>query len=195
MKIIELFEEPKDKYFDRLMKTLNIQRLGKGAFGHVFQHPTHKNVVVKILNTVLDPRFTRYVLWCQKHQNNPWVPKIHGVEYVDMPDVQGYDEQQQMFVFTEKLSIATQEDVGNAIKLLTRSVPKEDRTSGITDAIRLKDFRKLKQADWKVIASYATGDEKTIATRLSQIVDKHLDIHLKNVMMRNSQLVFTDPTS
>jgi len=44
MKVSDLFEEAKDKYFARLMNTLNIARLGKGAFGHVFQHPTLKDV-------------------------------------------------------------------------------------------------------------------------------------------------------
>lgn len=195
MKVAHLLEEPKDKYFDRLVKTLNIQKLGSGAFGTVFQHPVYKNVAVKILNSQLDPRFAKYIEWCTKHQDNPWVPKIVGIERMKMPDTRGYDEQEQMFVFLEKLTKASESDVASAVKKFVSAVPVKDRTQGIVDAQRTGDFRKLKQQDWKTIAKYATGDIQTMAARFAQIVDKHLDIHYKNVMMRGNQLVFTDPTS
>lgn len=193
MKVSDLFEEAKDKYFDRLMNTLNITRLGKGAFGHVFQHPTFKDVAVKIFNVTEDKRFARYIEWCAKNQNNPWVPKILHIEQRNMPNFRGFKDDPHMFVFMEKLSPSTKQAIRAALKLFINPVPINERSERMLEALSASNLRILNRSDWKKIAECAAGDVKVMTSRLAQIGDNNLDIHDKNVMLRGKQLVFTDP--
>lgn len=49
MKLAELKAPEKfSKYIDRLVNELGIERIGQGVLGHVFKHPTHPEIAVKV---------------------------------------------------------------------------------------------------------------------------------------------------
>jgi hypothetical protein len=81
MKVQDLFEERLKDYTTRLVKSLNIKELGRGAFSTVFQHPAYHNVSVKITRDA-DPHYILWLRECEKHQHNPWFPKIVGIHKV-----------------------------------------------------------------------------------------------------------------
>lgn len=60
-------------YFDSLIKQ-NIERLGKGQFSQVFQHPLYSNVVVKIFYA--DSGYENYLKFILTNPQNRYVPQI-----------------------------------------------------------------------------------------------------------------------
>lgn len=81
MKVQDLFEERIKDYIARLVKSLKMKELGRGAFSTVFQHPVYHNVSVKITRDA-DPHYILWLREAEKHQHNPWFPKLIGIHKV-----------------------------------------------------------------------------------------------------------------
>jgi hypothetical protein len=186
-----LTEESLKSYFERLISKHKIQKLGGGAFSKVFQHPLYGNVVVKVY-TNKDAVYKKYVKWCLKNQHNPYVPRIiEQVKYTSPETGDKYN-----IIFLEKM-----QPISSGVKLISllikalgldrRSVndsriiyfmgrnaftakPVIDRC--VKDGRGDKYFRQI----WEHIRSY--GADK-------------FDLHHGNAMLRDGQLVLTDPVA
>jgi hypothetical protein len=205
MKVSELFEESKPDYFRRLEDELNIKRLGSGAFARVFQHPTHPEVVVKIF-TDEDLAYKKYLKFCLANQGNKYVPKILSVHKHDhdpkKPEkdlsIDEIVDNRYTLVFMEKLQPAKLED----LRAFIRAAPfesqelKDKQSKPYSFIVNLNSFD---SPEWQDLAKQTSDKElATIAKFFTKILrdEEHaLDLHDRNVMMRGSQLVFTDPTS
>ena len=53
-----------------------IKAKGSGGYGTVYQHPTHKDIVVKVWDSG-DYGYESWIKFCVKNQDNPLVPKIY----------------------------------------------------------------------------------------------------------------------
>lgn len=193
MKVSELFEESKPDYYNRLEHELKIKRLGSGAFARVFQHPTHPEVVVKIF-TDEDHAYQSYLKFCLSNQSNKYIPKILSVhKHVHEPEKKNLSidelvDNRYTTVFMEKLKPATKAQIKKAIKDLP--IELSSYTPSFAE-LEEEDFEALsKQTTDKDLASFAK-----FILRVYKNDDHWPDLHNANVMMRGSQLVFTDPTS
>lgn len=62
--------------YEEFLRSKNIKVKGRGGYGVVYQHPTHKNIVVKVWGSY-DYGYESWVKFCMKNQDNPLVPKIY----------------------------------------------------------------------------------------------------------------------
>jgi len=220
MLIRDLVEETYAGYISRLVSTLKIDQLGQGYYARVFQHPKFKNVAVKIFITKRDPDYLEYARWCQRNQNNPWVPKIISIETAPIDADEDNPEHEEItIVFFEKLRPAEPEDIQRAaqefIKDLPDTVitwvfmsffmrqevlqsPKSARDKIIADVRdSIAGFKRFEKSHWSEIAKHATNQHiKALASKLAKF--KSTDIHQDNLMVRDdgsNQLVFTDPVA
>ncbi len=182
MKVAELFlvEETLKDYSDRLVKTLNVKRLGSGAYAHVFQHPAFSNVVVKVF-TARDKTYKRYLAWCLKHQNNKYVPKI--IEAVPFKSDTG---DAYTIVFMQKMTKVSESKFGDWLE----SMFGEKIAAIYHDD---EDWSKLYAAIHKASAKIKDADFKEIWDHVLSYGEHRLDLHAGNIMMRGNQVVFSDP--
>lgn len=178
---LKLTAERYGEYLERLTDDLNVKSLGSGAFAEVFQHPTLKNVVVKVLRK--DPNYLRYAEFCRARPRNPWLPKIAAIT-----PVQIVGSPHAHLVFLEKLNRGTL----RAIRELKKSLTKDyglPVTADDKSWFTAKGWRNLaERTKDKGLAEFAlfAGDPKN---------HRRLDLHEGNLMLRGTQLVFTDPLS
>lgn len=187
MKLQELLLEEKfDAYVKRLKDTLNVTRLGKGAWGQVFQHPKMPNVAVKVFHS--DPKYNRFIRWAQKHQNNRFIPKV-----IDVVDVNSNDGKMSI-VFFEKLTPATDTAVKKELNRIRKIL-------GISAIGRqFKNFNAFTPAEWEQMAEQTKDADlaefaQWMVANVTSRKKPTIDLHNKNVMLRGSQLVFTDPAA
>lgn len=193
MKIQELFEETIQDYTKRIVDKLGIEELGKGAYSKVFQHPQFNNVVTKVYSAK-DKVYSRYVKWCLKNQNNPYVPQI--IEEVKYRS----GSNQFNILFMEKMKsirtsggFATQfiksfnfkdedvdEDSFNNVDDFIASNDLNGFFFYIDDLVKNQNPDKNFKAWWNHVKSYGVD---------------YFDLHQMNAMMRGTQLVFTDPVA
>lgn len=163
------------EYNERLSD--KFKHLGNGAYADVYQHP-NKDVVVKVFDTKDDEGYSKYLKWALKHQDNPYVPKIHHVEKFKNKDC----GEEITIVFMEKLQEARHRDFKD---LMEKHMSKSDYYGGSLD-----DWE-----EWEEIA--ATTKDKHMKALAKFFSKKHvnvdLDLHSENYMWRGKQLVFTDP--
>lgn len=190
-----LVAETLSEYTRRLRK-LGIKEIDRGEYGIVFQHPTLKDVVVKLLGEA-DPDYMDWIHFCQKNQNNPYVPKIHKVtkktNVFDLGDSGMYSGSlpHLYLIFMEKLkplSNAEFTKFGAYVAGLAHTVP--DRGSFV--ARDITDSAKL----WTAVSRQKK--DQTLANVAKIIARKGtagvlLDIHPGNIMKRGTQIVITDP--
>lgn len=62
--------------YKEFLHSKGIKAKGSGGFGTVYQHPTHKNIVVKVWDSD-DYGYESWVKFCTKNQKNPLIPKIY----------------------------------------------------------------------------------------------------------------------
>lgn len=205
MKLHELFEESKPDYYKRLEQELNIQRLGNGAFARVFQHPTHPEVVVKVF-TDEDKAYKAFLKFCLANQGNKYLPKILSVHHHDHTpkkkikdrSIDELVDNKYTLVFMEKLSTAKLEDLRKFIATAPFETQwlKDKQAKPYSFVTNLNSFN---TDEWQDLASQTSDPElSTVAKFFTKILKNEthtLDLHDHNVMMRGSQLVFTDPTS
>ena len=130
-----LAEETVKQYTNRLVRSLNIKRLGRGHYSQVFQHPVYHNVAVKLC-TLQDPASIIYLREAQKRPHNPWFPKVESIHRVAFHDTdlsrdefnrKDADGDLMMYVthiaFLEKLKPVKGRQYNDACQLLLASVP------------------------------------------------------------------------
>ena len=200
MRLDELFhvplaEEAMKPYLDRLISKDGIKKLGGGAFSRVFQHPHYGNVVVKVY-TDKDTVYKRYVSWCLKHQNNPYVPKIiEQVKYQSPETKEKYN-----IVFMQKMTpIKT---VQKLISLLVKALKLD--TKAAEDLPFMQAFgleaEKASEEDFDLIDKYVKlgrtdKDFAEVWNHIRTYGKDKFDLHYGNVMLRDGQLVLTDPVA
>lgn len=179
MKVAELFlvEETLKDYSDRLVKSLNIKRLGSGAYAHVFQHPKYSNVVVKVF-TNKDKIYKKYAAWCLKNQGNPFVPRIIEITPFKSETGDAYN-----IVFMEKMTPLRDATFNTWVKSIVGDAGLKAIQDHKYDRL-FKLFQKAKITDSNL--------KKVLDHILSYGADT-FDLHSGNVMRRGSQIVFTDP--
>lgn len=179
MKIAELFlvEETLKGYSDRLVKTLNVKRLGSGAYAHVFQHPAFSNVVVKVF-TNKDRIYKRYAAWCLKNQGNKYVPQIISITPFKSETGDAYN-----IAFMEKMTPMREATFNTWVKAIVGD-------AGIK-AIDNYDYDRLFTLFQK--AKITDPDLKKVMDHILSYGSDTFDVHAGNVMRRGSQIVFTDP--
>jgi len=197
MRVQELLtEETVPDYLKRLIGSLKMKELGRGAYASVFQHPVYHNVAVKIFE--YDPDYLEYIRICQKTKNR-WLPQVVSVHKLKMDEVETwrhkkYDEKpgktDAYIVFFEKLRPAKMKEIWAAGKEIAKDVPEEH-------AMELLDntFEDWHRGHWHIVKQYAKDKETKKLAEIAVRVGFH-DVHDGNVMIRsNGQLVFTDPVA
>jgi len=202
MKVAQLLrEESLEDYLKRLVTKEKIKKLGGGAFSQVFQHPQFHNVVTKVYSGK-DKLFAKYVTWCLQHQNNPYVPKIiEQVEYQNpdptaaikaynivfmqkMTPVRDHKQFSDLLLKALELDLETLDDdeveCSEQLEYAARNYDMHMLVSAVRQAFRLGHGDKAFVEVWKHILSYGIDS---------------IDLHPGNVMLRGSQLVFSDPVA
>lgn len=186
-------EETQPEYFKRLQDELGIKRLGKGAFSHVFQHPTHPDVAVKVF-TSSDEAYAAYLRYVQKRQHNKYLPKILSVhEHTHVPskddtrsEVDRLVDDKYTIVFMEKLRPATEKDVQVFL-------------DHVQDLIGVKYTSMQAIGEkWQDLADQTQDPDLAQLAKAMVVMNNRYFVDLrgeKNVMMRGKQIVFTDPVS
>jgi len=204
MKVFELIqEETLDQYTDKLVKSLNIKKLGTGVYASVFQHPVYHNVAVKVVE--YDPEYMQFAKFCEKNPNNEWLPKIVSIHKVDVDDkfLRDGGTVSAHIIFFQKLRPATKKEIKAAVQRVLKTVPPKYFDQGgqddplFDDMIDYTDFQELDE-HWGRIASKTTDDDVRVVAKYFANLNG-VDLHDKNVMMRDdkgrAQLVFTDPVA
>ncbi len=136
MKLHDLHEERLSDYMKRLVRDLNIKTLGSGYYSTVFQHPVYHNVSVKITREA-DPHHVLWLREAEKHQHNPWFPKIIGIHKVMFHNDEmrrkdvARDEQGDAalegrhIIFMQKLRPMTRAENMNTARYLFSQLPSE----------------------------------------------------------------------
>lgn len=181
MKVKELFlsEETLEDYSNRLVKTLNIKRLGSGAYAHVFQHPTFSNIVVKVF-TARDKAYKKYLAWCLKHQNNKYVPKIIEAVLVKSEAGDAYT-----IVFMQKMKKVSNNKFRAWLEIMFGKK--------VADNYDQVNWEKLYGALHKAASKIKDSDFREVWDHVLSHGTNRLDLHPGNIMMRGSQVVFSDP--
>ena len=200
MQVVELLqEETHNEYIARLVKTLNIKKMGQGFYSHVFQHPVYHNVAVKIIRD--DPMYLRFAKFCLDNPLNPWLPKIVSIHKVKVDDAK-YDSRKSSgvdrtftepihIVFFQKLRSAKAREIQNWVYKVIKDLP-------TADEYEYRNFDDFHRSDWADIAKYSNDDALRKVAQFFVRINAR-DIHNGNVMIRDDgaypQLVFTDPVA
>jgi hypothetical protein len=160
------------------------RRMSSGAFSEVFHDPNHNDRVIKVTN---DPAYMKYIRWCQKQVDNPFVPKVYDVKRIY---VNWAGEDRWVHVISlEKLRHIPSNRVHKLCPTLHKNGAENLYTAEYThpDALFFKDWKRLakttKDPHLKKLLKYIT------------VVNAEIDLHEGNIMIRPStkQYVFTDP--
>jgi hypothetical protein len=201
MKILELLqEETLDQYTAKLVKTLNIKKLGRGMYASVFQHPVYHNVAVKVVQD--DPAYMYFAKFCMKNPDNQWLPKIVSIHAVDFDG----RRKSSHIIFFQKLRPARRSEIKAAMQQIFKTIPIKYFAQDAQDAqddplfkpmAHYDDFQDL-DGHWRHIANKTTDDDVRVVAKYFANLNG-VDLHHNNVMMRDdrgrAQLVFTDPVA
>jgi hypothetical protein len=200
-----LSAERKSEYIKRL-KEMGLKHLGKGVWSDVFQHPTMKDVAVKV--SVWDPGFSAYTEFCRAHTSNPYLIKILDVHeqpmgkgfnfegiYGDDPGAGGRTS--SIITFVEKLVPVTETALSNFVASC-EELAGFKLTGKTFNYYQAYDREDLNQKLWRELARQSKDKnlQQFAAWYVAQINGSRIpDIHDDNVMMRHNQIVFSDPLS
>jgi hypothetical protein len=176
-------------YVKRLREDHRLRLMGNGSFGHVFQHPTLSNVVVKVYERNTYTQTVSWLRWCYRNQNNPYVPRIIKMGKLKNLKKATADVLSYHIVFMEKLEPLSRKNL--RALLVTKNVDpavlrfdrKDNRWYFAPSLLR-------REEDFRVKDKYLDAVLQKIF-RLS--MRSHTDVTERNCMMRGNQLVFTDP--
>lgn len=197
--------ERRTEYVQRL-KNMGIKHLGKGAWADVFQHPTMKDVVVKI--STWDPGFSAYTKFCTDHPNNPYLLKIISLHEKPMGEGFNYEgssgdtagpggRTSSVITFIEKLAPVSRTGVLRFVALCEElaGLPPTGKTFNY-----YADYgnEKLNDRLWAALSKQSQDRnlQQFAAWYVKRIAAGSIpDVHDGNVMMRRNQIVFSDPLS
>lgn len=150
------------------LEELGFKRLGRGAYGIVFEKPGYP-WVFKVFDT--DAGYLAYLNFAKEHQNLSAVPRIKG-KYIRIND-------STYAVRMEKLYPVNENEYQNLIKSLR------------------KLFRNVYDEEYKdVMAELETEwpDISEVLKLLPSLGIRYVDLHNENIMKRaDGSLVITDP--
>lgn len=176
---IEWFETDMDysDYIDYLIHEKSLRDLGEGCWGTVFEHPTDKNIVVKVFDRE-DNAYFAYLKWAVENQSNVYAPKIYSAHESDSIGI----------VFMERL-----EPLG----------PKQFKNFSEThfklDTLRRSYVSSATLMDNTLLSTVAYKESPDFRSLLRFLMDVArdgryvVDLHDGNAMMRGNQVVVTDP--
>lgn len=209
MKVVDLFEEQVDDYVKRLTKSLDIKTLGKGAFSTVFQHPVYHNVTVKLTRDP-DPHHILWLREAEKHQGNPWFPKIIGIHKVmfhsddlDKKTVkrdEAHDAalEGRHLIFMQKLRPMTRVEDRNLARYLLSQMQEEERYDRLRLMSPKQSVDELYDGIWEDIVKHSKDKHLVELAKVLVKVGAD-DLHRGNIMMRDdgssSHPVVTDPVA
>lgn len=197
-----LLAERNSEYIKRL-KQMGIKPIDKGSMSHVFEHPTMPNVAVKVY--IWNDGFSKYAKFCQQHTKNPYLLKVYDIhhdpkgfnyegDYGDKPGDAGRTHSN--IVFVEKLKPITKAQLRQFVAYCEEiaGVPK----TGDTFAIYHQQITETRSKQLWYGVARQTKDRNLAQfakwfVRLAFEGENIADIHDSNVMMRGSQVVFSDP--
>lgn len=150
------------------LEELGFKRLGRGAYGVVFEKPGYP-WVFKIFDS--DPGYFAYFNFAKEHQNLSAVPRIKG-KYIRIND-------STYAVRMEKLYPLNENEYHNLLKTLRKLFRNiHDET--------YKDILAELEAEWP--------DIKEVIDLLPSLGIRYVDLHNENIMKRaDGSLVITDP--
>lgn len=150
------------------LEELGFTRLGRGAYGVVFEKPGYP-WVFKVFNN--DPGYFTYLNFARNNQNLSAVPKIKG-KFIRIND-------NTYAVRMEKLYPVNRDELHNLLETL-RQFFKTDDPVGYQDQID------------KLNEEYP--DIAAVMERLTKLGKFYIDLHEENIMQReDGSLVITDP--
>jgi hypothetical protein len=181
-----LTAESYEDYLHRLTNELKIKQIGEGAYSQVFQHPTLKNIVVKLSRR--DTQYLKFARFAMDNPKNPWLPRIAAIEPIK---VDGRDTSKAHAVFMEKLAPVSAGDKQKLIKTLTQTY--DLRSSANPNFKWVAPFLWFEKSEWARLAK--TNKDPGLAQFAVFTVKNfdHLDLHQQNIMKRGQQIVFVDP--
>lgn len=176
-----LLAEKFDDYIYRLRDS-GIKRLGDGAHGEVFVHPTDPTIAVKIVSK--DSANRLWLNFCETQQENPFVVKIHHIQDIELEDTR-----KAYAVFMERLKPMTELRYNKFL----RSVDLGNRLAEAANYAWV--FIANDKRFWEEAAK-GTKDANLakVAYYLSK-TQRRLDMNEDNFMLRGNQIVFVDPLS
>lgn len=159
--------------YAKFLKQQKIKELGSGCFGTVYQHPTMKDVVVKVAE---DEAYEAWVRFCKKHQGNPLVPVIYHHEKFVGPDNSPYT-----ITILEKL----------------KRIPwPEERGGKWMERLTKAGLEVVNKSTFKVRKMKAHNEHAEVVVEgIARLKRRgfYVDLHNENVMLRGKQVVITDP--
>lgn len=162
--------------YKRRLQKLRIKKLGSGLFSTVYQHPTHSDVVVKLVND--DPMYIKYAKYCMAHPKNAYLPKVYSIHRVTLVCEYTGRRYHCHLVFLEKLQSAGQKKISTLAK----------------DLFGKLRFTSVDYDEWRDLAKSTKDTQLRDLAKILYKLEAE-DIHSENVMRRGDQLVFTDPVA
>lgn len=185
---LQLTAETYDEYTHRLIEDFKLKQIGAGSYSRVFQHPTIKNVVVKLVKR--DDRYIEFAKLSLANPKNPWLPQIAAIKSLNLKD-----QKNAHLIFMEKLKPISSKvcskvalDLANTYGL----TPVMDPTSPWFSEASSGWFSK---SDW---AKLATQSKDPALAKFASFAVKnyqYLDLYRANLMARGKQIVFADPVA
>jgi hypothetical protein len=184
----ETAETYKD-YIEILKRKYKLRVLGDGAFGTVFQHPTLKNVAVKVYRQVKWMSATKWLEWCKKHPENPYVPKIYKVDSLQI-EQEGYQRYLHNVVFMEKLSRVSSTFVDEVLQKTGASTHVLYKT--VDEGRLVYEFYSDSRKNVRTLKDKKLAE---VLLAIDQFGDQSdgTDLRYSNFLRRDQQLVFVDP--
>ena len=177
------------QYTTRLVRKNKVRMLARGVFAGVFQHPSRRNLVVKVFDD-RDTEYQRYLRFALKHQGNRWLPQV-----LDHVITEGKDTQLHL-VFMEKLKPTKPEcaPFRDAASELEQLLPEKEEVLDHFIEFGELDFTR---SEWRRLAKVAEQVGHDIAPFASFMSSTpNHDLHYGNIMRRkDGQVVFTDPVA
>lgn len=175
---------------DAVLRHAGYERLGKGAFGAVYEKPGLPYVLKVFSGT--DGAYRDYLNLVMAHQDNPHFPKIKGRAVRVMPRVwavrmerlaEYYGDPELIDIYMRRRDQAMRDDPPDLIDVYLRRWDRSmrDKVQMQWDDVMefMSEFPKLKEACDLI---------------LDNLLPKHeLDIAERNFMTRNGIIVITDP--
>lgn len=183
--VMQLTAESLGTYLQRLEEEFKIHPIGDGGYSVVYDHPTEKNVIVKI--TIDDPVYMSYVAFCRRNPLNRWLPHIWDVKKIELTSE---PHRQVWAVFMPRLKRASEKFVSETFQV---------EIAPWVDFKAFTEKRRLSYPQWRYVLRMAEDpDTKVLAAFLLRNF-RYLDLHARNFMTRPGnegevkQLVFNDP--
>lgn len=162
--------------FDDYVKSVDLPEIGRGLRGVVYELPGEDRVLKLFRN---DPSYFEWVLFCEKHQTNPYIPRIRKLTRLNTAEPNCYS------VEIEKLKPVNQYKLRNFFESVAAHY-------GFTLNVRRRFIDWFSADEWAKIGADTTEDISVVA-RWFSTREIELDLNHENVRVRGNQFVFADP--